>query len=91
MNINASSIVPITQARSSLGNLAEQVSQDQYIILTKGGVAKAALVDIAYLTKLQNDLKKLYQKTYINPDLLPFTREFSDDEIEEWQREDQLP
>lgn len=91
MNISSAPIIPITQARSSLGNLAEQVSQDQYIILTKGGVAKAALVDLAYLTKLQNDLKKLYQITYINPDLLPFTREFSDDEIEEWQREDQLP
>lgn len=91
MDIGTPPIIPITQARSHLGDLADQVSQDRYIILTRGGSAKAALVDIAYLTKLQNDLKKLYQRTYIDPDLLPFTREFSDEEIDEWQREDQLP
>lgn len=91
MTISSAPIIPITQARSRLGDLAEQVSQDQYIILTKGGVAKAALVDIAYLTKLQNDLKRLYQKTYIDPNLLPFTREFSDEEIDEWRVEDQFP
>ena len=91
MNIGTPPIIPITQARSRLGDLADQVSQDRYIILTKGGSAKAALVDIAYLTKLQNDLAKLYQKTYIDPALLPYTREFTDKEIGEWLAEDQLP
>lgn len=90
MNIGTSPIIPITQARSRLGYLADQVSQDRYIILTKGGNAKVALVDIAYLTKLQNDLNKLYQKTYIDPDLLPYTREFSDAEIDQWRAEDEL-
>lgn len=91
MNLGTPPIVPITQARGRLGVLADQVTDEQYIILTKGGAAKAALVNIAYLTKLQNDLKKLYQKTYINPELLPYTREFTDEEIERWQTEDQLP
>ncbi|MBI3577290.1 type II toxin-antitoxin system Phd/YefM family antitoxin [Candidatus Gottesmanbacteria bacterium] len=83
-------IVPITQARSKLGDLTDRVSGDRYIILTKGGNAKAALVDIVYLTKLQNDLKKLYQKTYIDPTLITYTREFSDEEIQEWLKEDTL-
>ena len=91
MNLGTFPIIPITQARGRLGDLAEKVTDDQYIILTKSGVAKAALVDIVYLTKLQNDLKKLYQKTYIDPALLPYTREFTDKEIEKWLAEDQLP
>lgn len=85
------SIIPITQARGQLGVLAERVTDEQYIILTKGGAARAALVDISYLTKLQNDLAKLYQKTYIDPALLPYTREFTDEEIKRWQTEDKLP
>lgn len=27
-------------------------------------------------------------KTYIDPKLIPYTREFSDEEIEEWLKED---
>lgn len=90
MNIQPANIIPITQARSKLGDLADSVSMNRYIILTKGGNPKAALVDIAYLTKLQNDLKRLYQKTYIDPALVPYTREFSDEEIREWLKEDTL-
>ncbi len=90
MNIQSANIIPITQARSKLGELTDLVSMDNYIILTKGGNPKAALVDIAYLTKLQNDLQKLYQKTYIDPTLIPYTREFTDEEIKEWLKNDAL-
>ena len=90
MNISADNIIPITEARSKLGNLAYVVTGENYFILTKGGNPKAALVDVQYLAKLQNTVKKLYQKTFIDPSLLPFTREFTDKEISEWLKEDTL-
>ena len=77
-------ILPITKARGKLGDLASQVQGSNYIILTKGGSPAMALVDITYLTTLQNDLAKLYKKTFITEDLLPLTREFSDAEIQDW-------
>ena len=56
-------IIPITKARSELGNLADQATKDNYIILTKDGSPKVALVDIQYLTSLENQVKKTYRKT----------------------------
>lgn len=90
MNIQPANIIPVTAARGRLGDLTELVADGQYIVLTKGGKPKAAIVDITYLEKLQNDLKKFYQKTYIDKTLLPFTREFSKAEAEEWFKEDKL-
>lgn len=84
------SIVSITKARGELGNLAESVSGEKYVLLTRGGEPVVAMVDPKYLAKLQEDLARLYQKTYIDPNLLPFTREFSDSEISEWLEEDKL-
>ena len=83
-------IIPITKARSKLGNLADKVSKDNYIILTKDGSPKVALVDISYLTSLENQVKKTYRKTFIDPKLLKYTREFTDAEIKEWEKEDAL-
>lgn len=83
-------IIPITKARGKLGDLAQKVSGEDYVILTKGGLPKAALVDVSYFEKLQKDVKKIYQKTYIDPKLVKYTRKFSDKEIEEWQKEDEL-
>ena len=88
--MNPINIIPLTQARGKLGDLAERVNKENYIILTKGGSPKAALVDIVYLNKLQEAVTKLYQKTFIDPALLPLTREFTDQEIEEWNKEDIL-
>ena len=90
MNISVNNIIPVTEARSKLGDLAEEVSGDKYIILTKGGEPKAAIVDVNYLSKLEDTVSKLYQKTFIDPKLMPFTREFSDTEIAEWLKEDKL-
>lgn len=90
MNTSPVNIVPITLARTRLGALTEDATGENYIVLTKGGRAKAALVDINYLTKLQKDIKKIYQKTFIDPKLLPFTREFTSKEINEWSENDAL-
>ncbi len=90
MNGSSLNIIPLTKARAQLGDLANMVRGENYIVLTKGGSPKAALVDIDYLNKLQKEIKNIYQKTYIDPKLLPFTREFSDQEIAEWQKEDTL-
>lgn len=90
MNIIASSIIPITRARSKLGDLAEKVSGGTYIILTKDGSPKVALVDIDYLAKLEGEVKRLYQQTFIDPKLLKYTRKFDVGEIRQWQEEDSL-
>lgn len=89
-NIPINDIIPITKARSILGDLAKKVTKSRYIILTKGGQPKAAIVDLKYLNRLQSEVDKIFQKTFIDPKLLPQTRKFSDKEIEEWQKEDQL-
>lgn len=88
--MNTANILPITEAREKIGKLADKVSGEDYIVLTKGGKPKAALVDIKYLDKLEKEVRKIYQKTYIDPKLLKYTREFTDEEIEEWLREDAL-
>jgi len=90
MIINPLNIIPITRARSKLGNLAEKVAKDKYIILTKDGSPKAAIVDISYLAHLENQVKKAYKKTFIDPKLLRYTREFTDEEIKVWEKEDAL-
>ncbi|KKR57494.1 MAG: hypothetical protein UU05_C0010G0015 [Candidatus Curtissbacteria bacterium GW2011_GWA1_40_47] len=87
MNID---IVPITKVRSNLSSLTQKVKGEKYIILTKGGTPRAALVDIDYLTKLEEEIRKIYGKTFIDPTLLPLTREFTKKEIEKWQKEDRL-
>lgn len=90
MTTNYSSIIPVTKARGKLGDLAEKVSGEDYVVLTKGGVPKAAIVDISYLNKLQEEVRKLYQKTFIDPALVKYTREFSNKEIDKWQKEDRI-
>lgn len=90
MITNPFNIIPITKARGKLGNLAEKVSKDNYIILTKDGSPKAALVDISYLTNLEQQVRRAYGKTFIDPKLLKYTRKFSNEEIKEWEKEDIL-
>lgn len=90
MDITANNIIPITKARSRLSTLTKRVSSDKYIVLTKGGTPSVALVDIDYLTKLQNTVRKLYKKTFIDKKLILFTRALSDKEIREWEKEDIL-
>lgn len=41
-------------------------------------------------TNLENQARKTYQKTFIDPKLLKYTREFKDEEIKEWEKEDAL-
>lgn len=86
--MNSANIIPLSKARAKLGDLTDKVSGENYVVLTKGGSPKAAIVDIKYLNKLQQQLRSIYQKTYIDPKLIPYTREFSDEEIEEWLKED---
>lgn len=83
-------IVSITKARGNLGNLAEKAAGDRIIVLTKGGNPKVALVDVRYLTKLQDSLRKIYRRTFIDSAVLPYTREFTDQEIQEWEKADKL-
>lgn len=86
---NIINIIPVTRARAKLGELTDKATGENIIVLTKGD-RKAALVDLDYLTKLQKEVKKIYGKTFIDPALLPYTRPFSDQEIETWKKEDTL-
>lgn len=90
MITNPFNIIPITKARSRLGKLADEATKDNYIILTKDGSPKAAIVDIEYLTSLENQVRKTYKKTFIDPKLLKYTREFTNADIKEWEKEDAL-
>ncbi len=90
MRVSAINIIPVSQARSKLGDLAESVKGENYIVLTKAGSPTAALVDVDYLTRLEEEVEKTYQKTFIDPKLLPYTRKFTDDEIALWLKEDSL-
>lgn len=90
MALSPQNIVSITKARGNLGALAEKVSGENYIVLTKGSNPRAALVDVNYLEKLQETARRLYQKTFLSQKVLPYTRNFTNEEIEEWQKEDPL-
>lgn len=39
-------------------------------------------------TNLENKVRKTNKKTFIDAKLLKYTREFSDEEIKEWEKED---
>ncbi len=73
-------ILPITQARGKLGDLAKKVSGGDYVVLTKGGVPEAALVDYNYLLKLEKASKQFIPKliSILNwqslPDFFPIKR-----------------
>lgn len=90
MNLPNDKIIPISEARANLSSLVNKAKGDNFFLLTKGGKPEVALVDIDYLESLQADLKKLYQKIYIDPKLLSLTRKFSDQEIKQWEEEDKL-
>lgn len=90
MSLGNAKIIPISEARAKLSDLVDKASGSNYYLLTRGGKPEAALVDVKYLQKLEEDLAKLFQKTYIDPQLLPLTREFSKAEIKQWQKEDEI-
>lgn len=90
MDLSNIKIIPVSEARSKLSSLLDKTKEDKFYLLTRGGKPKAALVDIEYLEKLQKEVSRIYQNTFIDPLLLPLTREFSSEEIEEWLKEDKL-
>lgn len=83
-------IIPVTKARGKLGDLAEGVSGEDCVILTKSGSPMAALVDYKYLMDLRSQINKLYRKTFIDPSLKKYTRDFTNKEIGKWVKEDEL-
>lgn len=89
MSLQSGNIISITNARGRLGDLADLAIANNYYILTKGGSPSVALVDFDYLKKLEDTVGSLYQKTYIDPMVEKYTREFTDKEMAEWQKEDQ--
>ena len=83
-------ILPVTKARAQLGKLADGLVGEKFVVLTKGGSPRAVLADWRYFEELRQEVKKIYGKTFIDPKLLPYTREFSDKEVKEWQKEDKV-
>lgn len=89
LTISTDNTFPVTTARGLLGKMVDEVDK-KIFVLTKGGSPKAAIVDLDYLENLQRIVGKIYQKTYIDPKLLPYTREFSKNEIDEWLENDKI-
>ena len=90
LSIPTNNILPVTTARGRLGDLVEKTNRNTYFVLTKGGLPKAAIVDIEYLTRIQEMVGKFLQKTYINEKFLPYTRLFDKGEIDEWLTNDKI-
>jgi prevent-host-death family protein len=85
-----SKVIPLTDARAQIGSLTDALDELKAVLLTKRGRPKAVLVATDYWEKIINQLSVLTQKTYIKKSLLPYTREFADDEINAWLKEDEL-
>lgn len=85
-----SKVIPLTDARAQIGSLTDALDDLKAVLLTKRGRPQAILVDTDYWEKITNQLNILTRKTYIKKELLPFTREFTDNEIETWLKEDKL-
>ncbi|HLB61061.1 MAG TPA: type II toxin-antitoxin system prevent-host-death family antitoxin [Patescibacteria group bacterium] len=84
-------VIPVTDARKTLNVLVgKSKRRKQPYILTKRGKPQAVLMDIALWNDIEQRLSALYKKSYIDPKLLPYTRDFSDREIQEWLKNDQL-
>lgn len=83
-------VIPLADARAEIGKITDRLEELKTVLLTKRGRPKAVLVDVGYWRKIVKQLEVLTRKTFITKELLPFTREFSDQEIEEWLKEDQI-
>lgn len=83
-------VIPLSDARADISSLTDRPAKLKTVLLTKRGRPKAVLVDVGYWNKVVNQLGVLTKRTYIKKELLPFTRDFSSQEISEWLKEDQL-
>lgn len=88
--MNYQQIIPVTEARPILGSLLDTLDSDNVIGLTKGGRVVGVVVSPNYLSMLQANTKRVLSKTFIDETTSPYIREFSDEEIKEWLKEDAL-
>ncbi|MBI5358789.1 hypothetical protein HZB69_04160 [Candidatus Amesbacteria bacterium] len=88
--MNYQQIIPVTEARPILGRLVENLSIDSVIGLTKGGRVMGVVISPNYLNLLQANTKKVLSKTFIDETTSPYIRDFTDEEIKEWLKEDAL-
>lgn len=88
--MNYQQIIPVTEARSILGSLLDSLDSDNVIGLTKSGRVVGVVVSPNYLDMLQTNTKRVLSKTFIDETTSPYIREFSDEEIKEWLKEDAL-
>ncbi|MEK7504042.1 MAG: hypothetical protein AAB550_00870 [Patescibacteria group bacterium] len=88
--MNYQQIIPVTEARPILGSLLDTLDSNNVIGLTKGGRVVGVVVSPNYLDMLQTNTKKVLAKTFIDETTRPYIREFSDEEIKEWLKEDAL-
>lgn len=89
-SVTPQQIISLTEARSNLSKLVKETERDKLFFLTKGGKPKVVLVGINLWSKINRDVRRFTQKTFITPQVLPFTRDFSDKEIKRWLKEDKL-
>lgn len=91
-------VPPVTKAANinSILSFSGTLTKKDAAIIKQSATArksdnpKFALIDIDYIRKLEEEVQKIYGKTFIDPSQLPLTREFNNEEIERWQQEDRL-
>lgn len=88
--MNYQQIIPVTEARPILGSLLNTLEPANIIGLTRGGRVMGVIVSPNYLDMLQAKAKKVLSKTYIDETTSPYIRDFTDEEINEWLKEDAL-
>ena len=88
--MNYQQIIPVTEARPILGSLLDTLDPDNVIGLTKGGKVMGVVISPNYLNMLQNNTRKVLSKTFIDETTSPYIRDFTDEEIKEWLKEDAL-
>lgn len=88
--MNYQQIIPVTEARPILGSLLNTLEPTNIIGLTRGGRVMGVIVSPNYLDMLQTKAKKVLSKTFIDETTSPYIRDFTDEEIKEWIKEDAL-
>lgn len=83
-------IIPISDARSQLSDLISGLDVNDSYVVTRRGRPEAVLVDYDFWQQFLKQREDFITQTFLDSRYTPFTRDFSDEEISQWQKEDQL-
>lgn len=79
----------INEASGKLSQLAKQSAQNYYL-LTQSGQPRLVLLSFDVWKKMTQDIQRFCYQTFIDEETLPKIKSFSQDEINQWLKEDKL-